>query len=140
MTDRRRNSILILLLVVLTFALLPAGCGGSEVTVTTAAGGSAATSSSATSASPDTAATSASRTFTPAELAEFDGKDGQPAYVAVDGIVYDVSDSSRWPDGTHSSCNLGASAGQDLSEVIKQAPANMRSLLEQMPVVGTLVD
>src|SRR5690606_26803939 len=78
--------------------------------------------------------------FTPAELAQFDGKEGRPAYVAVDGVVYDVSASRDWQEGVHTRCGLGAAAGVDLSEVIRQAPANMRSLLERMPVVGSLVE
>lgn len=32
------------------------------------------------------------------ELAAYDGKDGNPAYIAVDGVIYDVTDVSleRW--------------------------------------------
>jgi len=76
--------------------------------------------------------------FTLAELADFDGKDGRPAYVAVDGVVYDVSGSSQWPEGDHAPCGLDAAAGKDLSDVLEQAPARMRTLIEAMPVVGTL--
>jgi predicted heme/steroid binding protein len=76
--------------------------------------------------------------FTVDELAQFDGQAGQPAYVAVDGVVYDVTNSARWPEGRHLLCNLEAVAGMDLSQQIEQAPANMRSLLERMPVVGRL--
>ncbi len=103
------------------------GCGGSDTTATTVA----------TEATAVTATSDAGQEFTIAELAEFDGKDGRPAYVAVDGVVYDVSDSSRWGQGSHSSCSLGASAGRDLSDVIQQAPGNMRALLARMPVVGS---
>lgn len=78
--------------------------------------------------------------FTLADLAGFDGKEGRPAYVAVDGVVYDVSASASWPQGQHSRCDLGAMAGTDLSETITKAPANMRSLLALMPVVGRLVE
>jgi predicted heme/steroid binding protein len=85
-----------------------------------------------------TAMTSEPRTFTLEELAQFDGKDGRPAYVAVDGVVYDVSASAKWPGGVHIGCNLGSMAGQDLSEAITRAPARMRANLERMPVVGTL--
>ena len=31
--------------------------------------------------------------FTLEELAEFDGREGRPAYVAYDGMVYDVTES-----------------------------------------------
>jgi predicted heme/steroid binding protein len=82
--------------------------------------------------------TSTWQRFTLEELARYDGKEGRPAYVAVDGNVYDVSDSSKWPEGTHSPCNLGAMAGQDLSTLITKAPPQMPGLLAQMPVVGTL--
>ncbi len=77
-------------------------------------------------------------TFTVDGLARFDGKNGSRAYVAVDGVVYDLTGSAFWKDGEHSSCDLGAMAGRDLSDMIKQAPARMRAALEGMPVVGTL--
>lgn len=32
-----------------------------------------------------------SATFNQTELAKYNGQDGQPAYVAVDGVVYDVT-------------------------------------------------
>lgn len=76
--------------------------------------------------------------FTLEQLAKFDGKDGRAAYVAVDGVVYDVSASAKWPQGVHTGCNLGAMAGKDLSLEISKAPGSMRSLLSRMPVVGTL--
>lgn len=85
-------------------------------------------------------ATSASgeQVLTVDDLAQFDGIDGRAAYVAVDGVVYDVSDSRMWPEGKHSACGLDAVAGRDLSEVLEKAPGNMRALIEQMPVVGKL--
>ena len=39
--------------------------------------------------------------FTLEELAKYDGKNGNPAYVAYSGKVYDVSESSFWTDGDH---------------------------------------
>jgi len=73
------------------------------------------------------------------ELSRFDGKEGRPAYVAVDGVVYDVSASRRWANGEHRLCDLGARSGRDLSDEIKLAPSFMRSNLAQMPVVGEVV-
>ncbi len=78
------------------------------------------------------------RVITLDELAQFDGKDGRPAYIAVDGVVYDLSGSAIWPEGKHTPCNLGAMAGRDLSEELNQAPARMREYLKRFPVVGTL--
>lgn len=70
------------------------------------------------------------------ELSEYDGKDGAPAYIAVDGVIYDVSDSSRWKGGEHN----GYSAGQDLTDIIKSKSPHGVSVLSRMPIVGQLVD
>jgi predicted heme/steroid binding protein len=118
-----------------------AACGSEDVATTIATGapttGSAPTGAT-TTGSVSTQTTAQTEVFTLNELARFDGSDGRAAYVAVDGVVYDVSASARWSGGTHSACNLGAMAGQDLSELIAKAPGTMRSLLAKMPVVGTL--
>lgn len=39
--------------------------------------------------------------FTLEELANFDGTNGKPAYVAVNGIVYDVTLSASWGGGSY---------------------------------------
>jgi predicted heme/steroid binding protein len=124
----KRSSMVVLLLVltILSVVLL-AGCGGGSNTGTTDGGTTV-----------DGGNTTGGKTFTLAELAQFDGKDGRLAYVAVDGVVYDVSGSAQWPQGDHTPCNLDAMAGKDLSEVLKQAPARMRGYIEAMPVVGTM--
>ena len=65
-------------------------------------------------------------------LAEFDGRDGRRAYIAIDGVVYDLTGSPRWRNGNHN----GFQAGQDLSRQIPQDHrADMR--FERFPVVGT---
>lgn len=70
------------------------------------------------------------------DLKAFNGQNGQPAYVAVDGIIYDMSDSNFWKNGQHN----GFQAGQDLTEVIKnQSPHGVKNL-ERVPKVGILVE
>ncbi|NIQ11994.1 MAG: hypothetical protein GWO23_21170 [Gammaproteobacteria bacterium] len=72
--------------------------------------------------------------MTAEELAKHDGKDGRKAYIAVNGTVYDVTDSPRWEDGLHPPDHL---AGQDLTEELTKAP-HVRAVVERFPVVGTL--
>ena len=74
-------------------------------------------------------------TFTLAELATFNGENGQPAYVAVEGVVYDVSNHPRWQTNEHN----GNVAGTDLTEAIKKAPHGT-SKLKDLPVVGKLAE
>lgn len=68
------------------------------------------------------------------ELAKFNGKDGARAYVAVDGIIYDMTDSAFWKEGAHN----GFEAGQDLTEAIKNTSPHGVSTLTRVPVVGKL--
>jgi len=124
--------LMVLLAMLALLAVLFTGCGGDGSETTPADAGK--TDKNGAVEEPD----AGGRTFTLAELAEFDGKDGRPAYVAAGGVVYDVSGSAQWPEGDHSPCNLDAAAGKDLSGILEQAPANMRTLVEAMPVVGTL--
>ena len=67
----------------------------------------------------------------------YNGKEGQPAYVAVDGVVYDVTNVEAWKDGEH---KLGLTAGNELTEEItKQSPHGLK-VLEGLPIVGELVE
>ncbi len=74
------------------------------------------------------------QTFTLDELAQYDGQNGNPAYVAIDGIVYDVSSLSQWVNGKHN----GVTAGRDLTDFISSSPHG-RPILERAVEVGTLV-
>jgi len=74
------------------------------------------------------------REFTLEDLKQFDGVDGRPAYVAYDGTVYDVSDSSMWDDGDHMGSH---SAGADLTAEHDDAPHDVHII--DFPIVGTLV-
>lgn len=69
--------------------------------------------------------------FTPEQLAEYDGSNGRPAYVAVDGVVYDVSVQPAWGGGTHFSLY----AGRDLTMQFANCHGKME-LLSRLPVVG----
>ncbi|SHK23171.1 Predicted heme/steroid binding protein [Anaerocolumna jejuensis DSM 15929] len=75
------------------------------------------------------------RVFTLSELAAFDGSQGKPAYVAVNGRVYDVSGKAAWAGGTHFA---GLRAGNDLSGQFASCHRGMEGILEQLPVVGVM--
>jgi len=74
--------------------------------------------------------------LTLAELAAFDGREGRRGFIAVDGIIYEVTGSSRWRNGNHN----GYQAGQDLTQFIDQVSPHGRSVLSRMPQVGILVE
>ncbi|PYZ97484.1 cytochrome b5 [Alteribacter lacisalsi] len=76
-----------------------------------------------------------SRTFTEAELAGYDGKNGRAAYVAVNGIVYDVTNNRTWAAATH----FGLAAGKDHTAAFASCHAGQEAILAQLPVVGRLV-
>ena len=69
------------------------------------------------------------------ELSYYDGKEGRPAYVAVQGFIYDVSNSSLWANGMHN----GYAAGQDLTEIILTQSPHGLSTLSRVPIVARLV-
>lgn len=73
------------------------------------------------------------REFTLDELGQYDGTMGKPAYVAVDGIVYDVSNNSKWSKGIH----FGLTAGKDLSSGFESCHG-AKSILANLPKVGIL--
>lgn len=73
--------------------------------------------------------------MTPSELEVFDGLDGRKAYIAVDGFIYDVTNSDAWNNGMHNSYQ----AGQDLSQAILLSPHG-KAFLERVPKVGILID
>ena len=111
----------------------------------------AATAAAATAAATTTADTAAASTAVPEspkgtaadgtleltleQLKQYDGKNGNPAYVAVDGIIYDLTNVPAWKNGEHN----GYSAGNDLTDIIKNKSPHGLKNLEGKPVVGKLV-
>lgn len=69
-----------------------------------------------------------------AELANYDGSGRNPAYVAVNGIVYDMSKAIQWGGGTH----FGLFAGKDLSADFTKCHSENADILKKFPVVGKL--
>jgi endoglucanase len=77
--------------------------------------------------------------MTKEELANFDGKNGAKMYVAVNGLVYDVTGLDAWKTGEY----LGGKAGTEISGQIhvkiREAPHNVKVLGERK-LVGKLAD
>lgn len=75
-------------------------------------------------------------TLTSEELATYNGKNGMPEYVAVDGVIYDVTGVEAWKSGSHK----GGKAGSDITKKIKGDSPHKLSVLKKLKVVGKLVD
>lgn len=71
--------------------------------------------------------------FSLSELANYNGSMGKPAYVAVNGTVYDVSNEATWGGASH----FGLIAGKDLSSQFQGCHGN-ESVLAKLPKVGIL--
>lgn len=68
--------------------------------------------------------------FSIKELSKYNGKKGRPSYVAVDGVVYDVTDV--FDSGDH----YAHLAGNDLTDDFYLQHA--KSEIEKYPIVGKL--
>ncbi len=69
------------------------------------------------------------------DLANFDGKEGRPAYFAYQGKIYDGSKSKFWKEGRHMGKHP---AGQDLTEMLKTAPHGEEKIIG-MPFMAELL-
>jgi predicted heme/steroid binding protein len=74
--------------------------------------------------------------LTEMELRQFNGERGRPAYIAYDGVIYDVSDAPNWRGGMHREMHY---AGLDLTRSLRKAPHNA-SVFQRVRRVGVLVD
>jgi len=79
------------------------------------------------------AAAATGKTFTLDELKTYNGQNGNPAYVAVSGVVYDVTNSSKWKNGKHET----VVAGVDLTSAMPSSPHGSK-VLSDLPIVGSL--
>lgn len=78
--------------------------------------------------------TTLSNQYTEEELSVFNGTNGYPAYVAVDGIIYDVTSSPNWINGSHH----GFMAGKNLTKEFYSCHTS-KSTLSPYNKVGILV-
>jgi predicted heme/steroid binding protein len=67
------------------------------------------------------------------EMKKYNGQNGKAAYIAVNGIIYDVTDLTHWKDGTHN----GQKAGVDLTESLNGAPHG-KEVLDSLKKVGKI--
>jgi len=72
--------------------------------------------------------------LTAEELSSFNGKDGQPIYIAFQGKVYDVTKSPLWAKGLHMNRHPAA---KDLTGEISAAPHGLE-VLERYPEIGAV--
>ena len=68
------------------------------------------------------------------KLKQYNGKNGQKAYIAYKGNVYDVSSSPLWKNGTHKKLH---EAGLDLTESLEKAP-HAEEVFDRFEIVDTL--
>lgn len=73
------------------------------------------------------------KTFTLEELAIYDGRGGRPAYVAINGRVYDITFESTWGGGSH----FGIMAGRDVTKEFEGCHKDI-NVIERIPVVGVI--
>ncbi|HEX2936272.1 MAG TPA: cytochrome b5 domain-containing protein, partial [Bacteroidales bacterium] len=74
------------------------------------------------------------REITQEELAQSNGSEGRPAFVAVNGTVYDMTQIIQWAGGTH----FGQYAGKDLSNEFAICHKGAVDILNKLPKVGIL--
>ncbi len=72
--------------------------------------------------------------LSPEELADKNGRDGKPVYIAYQGKIYDVSQSKLWKTGTHMKRHP---SGKDLTTDLGAAPHGAE-VLDRYPQVGTV--
>lgn len=72
--------------------------------------------------------------FTRAQLALRNGQDKPQIWVALHGVIYEVTDSRLWRNGKH----YEHWAGQDLTDELKDAP-HTEKVFDKFKPVGRLI-
>lgn len=124
---RKRTTVATLLL---SFALALSLCSATAFAAKTSAVNEAAQKPEASERN-NAKTETVQKEFTAKELSGYNGKNGSKAYIAVKGVVYDVSDLFK--NGQHH----GARAGQDLTADFLDEHSMSR--LKAFQVVGTLI-
>jgi predicted heme/steroid binding protein len=73
--------------------------------------------------------------LTEPELRQDNGERGQRAYIACQGVIYDVTDAPHWWGGMHRDMHY---PGLDLTRSLRKAPHD-EGVFQRVPRVGTLV-
>lgn len=68
------------------------------------------------------------------ELAAYNGTNGKPMYVAIEGVLYDVTNVKAWKKGKHK----GYTGGTDITEFIKKKSPHGLKVVKNLKAVGTL--
>jgi len=140
---------LVLTIVLVGSMVVSVGCSSTKVTSSTTSDTAQATvttqtvsdatsaagaTTAATAAQDTTAAVTDKTTFALDELKAYDGQNGNLAYVAIEGVVYDVTNNKEWKAGQHQ----GLTAGNDLTADLAASPHGT-TVLGNLTQVGTLV-
>lgn len=72
--------------------------------------------------------------LTERELRQYDGQKGRRAYIAFEGVIYDVTDAPNWRGGMHREMHY---PGLDLTRSLRKAPHDA-SVFKRVPRVGVL--
>lgn len=120
------KNILLILSMLLTFSLVISGCAGTP-----------SNNPGTPEETPvDSGENGEDLTLTLEELAAFDGMNGNKAYIAIDGVIYDVTNAKDWENGNHN----GYQAGQDLTKELMEDSPHGDEVLKNLEAVGTVVE
>lgn len=73
-------------------------------------------------------------TYTPSQLALYNGQDREEIWCAYKGLIYDVTKSKLWRNGKH----YEHWAGQDLTPEMGDAP-HTEHVFDKFKIVGRLI-